>query len=88
MSRRHGGLAFICVVPGAGRPHLSVIELLDEPLKTGRKMHRAFHSIASALSTLRAAIAVASAAEAHRRPAASDLRRLGIDATKFASIHL
>jgi len=51
-------------------------------------MQRAFHSIASALSTLRAAIAVASAAEMHRRPAAADLRRLGIDEAKFASIQL
>ncbi|MDF3854870.1 hypothetical protein ACDP63_20605 [Paracoccus sp. P2] len=51
-------------------------------------MHRAYHSLTSALSTLRAAIAVASAAEAHRRPAAADLRRLGIDEKKFAAIHL
>ncbi|QRZ15194.1 hypothetical protein JWJ88_19920 [Paracoccus methylovorus] len=51
-------------------------------------MHRVFHSIASVFSTLRAAIAVAEATEAHRHPAAADLRRLGIDETKFAAIHL
>ncbi|GLK62982.1 MULTISPECIES: hypothetical protein [Paracoccus] len=51
-------------------------------------MHRALHSLTSVLSTIRAAIAVASATEAHRHPAAADLRRLGIDEARFAKIHL
>ncbi|MEF9601684.1 hypothetical protein O4J55_04815 [Paracoccus sp. PXZ] len=78
-------LPFCRVAARLRRAYLSVI---GNDLQTGRKMHRAYHSIASALSTLRAAIAVASATEAHRHPAAADLRRLGIDATKFNAIHL
>lgn len=51
-------------------------------------MLRLLRQFASILATMRAAIAVAASAENHRMPAASDLRRLGINEADYRATHI